>query len=307
MKLLFDQDTGIAAEETSPGSGIWRVYLINPYGGIVNPGPSLGADALLLPRPPAGHTHNPVDIIGGVGGSSPTVENVLEPRRSQPHQHFQSDLILDPSAVGPDTPPRNPSIYDDEFTETSLNAKWTVVTNTVAEVRYATTPSWLQAHFTGDQILTIGQAFAPGASVAFSITAKCSHTGFNAGNYAFAGISAYADANNYLQCAIQWNATTKALRTNRLLASVLTTNVQTRNLAASGHDAMYLHFQRNAGTNYKVWCSTDGIGWFPISTSETASAFAPDITEIRLHLNQAGQTAYAWAGWDWVRVNWLTL
>lgn len=196
----------------------------------------------------------------------------------------------------PDRAPASPDARDDEFTETTLDGKWTESTTAGAHDHSTTWPSYIYIKFTGNQSYTITQSYAPGG--AFSLTAKF-HFAIQ-GNYQECSVSVFDSAENngvvanyrynggYFVSLFTYANPTWTARLNRSFYEVHT---------------IYLHLQRGSSNDWYLWYSLNGYTWQRVGTY----AFAVTVAKLKVTVSQGGQTINTLAGIDWIRANWLTL
>jgi hypothetical protein len=197
----------------------------------------------------------------------------------------------------PDVPPASPKGEDDEFENSSLNGKWTVVTNTAANSDIHTTwPSHIYLNFTGNQGYVIKQSYAP--SGAFSLTAKFRMAPQS--NYQGCHIFVYDnDESDGLRFTYEGATIYSTLSTKD--GGSWTYNRST--LAMPRVNEFYVHAQRGSSNDWSCWFSLDGYTFWRVGTySKTIT-----IDHFTLEVNQSGATIPMRAGIDWVRRDWITL
>lgn len=213
---------------------------------------------------------------------------------------FSSRQVRDGLATQYDPTPSSSNTEDDEFNTASLDAKWTVVTNTAASVDYDTT--W-QSHafieFDGDQDYEITQSYAPAGD--FSIT--CSYTVAGTTNFQQAVLAAHdnnatpgAGDSVYIDYLYTTGHVIRLIRVDGGGASVIV------NYSVPGVNRFYLHLQR-VGSTWSAWFSFNALSWFRIAT--TSKSFTVD--KIGLLMQQGGATTPVLFGVDWIRRDWITL
>lgn len=195
-----------------------------------------------------------------------------------------------------DTPPASPSAENDEFDSSVLNAKWTVVTNTAANLDINTTwPSRIYANFTGNQAYQIKQSYAPGAAFSLTLKAHISTTT----NYQAMEIYAYDnDESDGIRANIE-GSTCNATLSHK--TSTWTYNAST--LAMPKLNTLYLHLQRGNSNDWSVWASTDGFTFTRVGTY--SKTFTVDHFMIGVSSN--GSSVPWRGGIDWIRRDWITL
>jgi hypothetical protein len=200
----------------------------------------------------------------------------------------------------PDEPPASPNTEDDEFDDTSLDAKWTE-TSTAASVDYGgDIPSCVSAYFSGNQSYQLAQDYAP--SGAFALTAKFNV--FALDNYAQCYIDCFDDDESdgiraaYVTVVgyLRWSfsvKTTGSWSYDTFYATVQAMTVGT----------VFIHVARDGSNNWSLWASSDGRAWGRIGT--TAKTLSMD--HFVLSVDQNGQTRPCRMCIDWVRRDWLSL
>lgn len=167
--------------------------------------------------------------------------------------------------------PPSPSAYDDEFTASSLDGKWTPTTtfNDGAAVTYGEHGTWARlvhpsifsgstyAHSTGNSAVVLQQALgADGTSgVALSVTARFSITipnGAYADAYIRIGVNP-TDTGSYLYWGVTANG--KKIQTIKYDGSGITNDV------GLGTQTLWVHLQRDTNNRVGLFWSADGIGW----------------------------------------------
>lgn len=209
----------------------------------------------------------------------------------------------------PDAPPESPSIYDDEFNSSILNAKWAVTTDLTAPNSYdvnTSVPSWLVTKNSSSvgAILAITQDASIPASTAFSCTAQIS----NAGQVQYESVYMYAMDNvvetNYIRFGLQYNSTIGGLGTQwgKMVAGAATNDITP---IVWGKAKAYIHMQRTVGNVWSAFVSDDCVTWFKLTTDITLG-FNINKLQLRLSGTASGSTKNR-KGINWFRVNWLTL
>lgn len=210
--------------------------------------------------------------------------------------------IVSGLALQYDPTPDTTQTEDDEFNGTSLDAKWTVVTNTAAAVDYgAAWKSHIKLKFTANQDYEIKQSYAPEG--AFSITARFRLSPY--GQYGAASIVAYdADESDGIKGHYYYNSDT--LHQNGLdskdTGSWAGRGVRIRDRLTS----LYLHLQRGASNNWSTFTSEDGLVWMPWATATYSKTFTVDHITIIANCDVSTPLGTQ-VGIDWVRRDWLTL
>lgn len=216
----------------------------------------------------------------------------------------------------PDTVPGSPSAYDDEFSTSPLNAKWTPYTLVGGSPAKATStdvnvvPSRWRGHFrqaNADTQQWLKQSFAPG-NADFDVTLKGEGV-LISGNMGFYLACMDATEQTGVKSAIEFNSS-KSSTINSLNAQVgvCTSGVFNNHVvdvSVYGSSVWYLHLQRVSGT-WSIHLSHDGVSWQLIGTTSQA------VTVDHLTIGMGVTTGIAvgtdvWMAIDWVRVNWLRL
>jgi hypothetical protein len=210
-------------------------------------------------------------------------------------------LEYGPAVLWPDLPPASPNTEDDEFDSASLNAKWTVVTNTAANSDINTTwPSHLYLNFTGNQAYVMKQPYAPAG--AFSLTAKFRLAA--QASYQQVSIDAYTASE--ADCVMASYGVTTPPNAQTVLHTRDSGNwyYNRTTLVVPLYNQVYLHLQRDGSNNWRTWISFDGYSFFPVSSvySKTMT-----VNHFTIELNQSGAHTLARCGIDWVRRDWITL
>lgn len=205
----------------------------------------------------------------------------------------------------PDNPPTVPSAYDDEFTGAVLDAKWAVITPLTAPNAYdvnASIPSWLNVKLPNNvgSTLEIAQTVNIPASQALSFTIK-----YSAFNYAVThGLFFYvkdAGYSNGLHIGTYFNSGVNKISLSKKVAGTDTFDISTANWAFA---KTFLHLQRDAGDNWQLWFSQDGISWQKLGAAITLSFVT---TTLSILIENTAASAPCNIAVDWIRSNWLTL
>lgn len=197
---------------------------------------------------------------------------------------------------GADGVPASPNAEDDEFDDTTLDAKWTEVTGGTAPTINIDTHirSAYYAQFgAADGIVSLHQPFVPGA-------ADCSITG----KFSIAPVA------NFQGCAIYFYDT--AMTTGIRIAMLFPINGpywhEYPSFTELGRDnstgylsPIYLHLQRVGGT-FTAYYSRNGISWIQLPSS-SSQVFT--ISKIRLELFQSGAVVKQQTAIEWIRRDWL--
>ncbi len=208
-----------------------------------------------------------------------------------------------------DRGPASPSALDDEFDSSTLDAKWTVTTNTVASHDVdTTTRGALSAKFSASstQLLVLSQPWVPGSgdvSVTVKVllrpTSDYESVGVAIGDTASDqptnGILAVLGNKGYLAAA--------SVYATKQVAAASTDLGNAGTLPITGTTA-YIHLQRVSGT-WTFWVSFGGGDWFPVTLSSS-----PSFTIGHLNIFMANYSASTGAkrmAIDYVRVNAFTL
>lgn len=194
---------------------------------------------------------------------------------------------------GPDIIPASPTVYDDEFTAGSLDAKWTQFNATGLTTAFLKDRIILKNTSTGGVPSGIYQV-AP--SPTWEFTAKC-HIACLPAAYELGGIAAIESATN----KVGWvgfyisGGTLIALNTARGNNSGV--NTQITSFTASFNGAVYLRIKYD-GTNVIYSVSSDGVAWVQVTSEAKTASFttAPD----RIALMVAPYVASAFS-FDWFR------
>jgi hypothetical protein len=201
-------------------------------------------------------------------------------------------------------PPGSPNTEDDEFDSSSLDAKWTQSLTGAPTVNIDTSvPSCYIAQLQAGgaaRTAQIEQTYAPAGD--FSITAKA------IGLFRQSDLSVDLWAMNTAESEgflIQHRFGATAPETSFLTIDASSFNDRGTlviGLAAGTVDTLYIHLQR-VGTTLSAWYSFDGLSFGRINTNTKTFT----VNKIRLRANMTSSaTVPVWAGWDWVRRDWIT-
>jgi hypothetical protein len=204
----------------------------------------------------------------------------------------------------PDAPPGSPNTEDDEFDSSSLDAKWTQSLTGAPSVDIDTSvpSSYIAKLQAGGATRTaqIDQTYAPGGD--FSLTAKA--------------IGAFCQSDAGVDIWAMNTAETEGFLLQHKFgvaapsATFLTLDTSAFNdrgtvvtgPAGGSHDVLYIHIQR-VGTTLSAWYSYNGLSFRRIATHTKTFT----VNKIRLRANMTNTaTVPVWAGWDWVRRDWIT-
>lgn len=199
-----------------------------------------------------------------------------------------------------DSPQSSPPTETDEFNSVSLDAKWTVSTNTVAAVLHNTTfKSILAIKFTGNQQYTMSEPCT--SSGDFSITVKF-HIAPNTNSEGAQFYISDSTIANALICVLAFSSGVVKIQTSAFQASsfsVLTSATLTSGMVTQ----VYLHAQRESGV-YRTFYSFDGVSWFPHNTGFTPSP-ALTVSKLIVEFGRFGATTKQMMGIDFIRRDWF--
>jgi hypothetical protein len=200
------------------------------------------------------------------------------------------------SLWSPDTPPGSPNTQDDEFTGSSLDAKWSVTINTGSPViAYNSPSSRITLKLPGNATWEISQAYAPAGD--FSLTWKFGITPFT--SYQNVRLIAYdSDESDAVMAYAQYYGGW-GFRLATKDSSSWTYNRSSQAVAAL--HVSYIHLQRT-GSVWSVWGSLDGEVWFQVGTYTKTMT----VHHFNLQLDQYGATTVAHWTMDWIRRDWKT-
>lgn len=211
--------------------------------------------------------------------------------------------IVNGLALSYEPTPSTTQTQDDEFNSSSLDAKWSVINNSVAAVDIDTTwRSHIYLRYSGNQRYTIQQSYAP--SGAFSLTMA----GFlvSLTNFQGAMIRVRDNSNNAVYAKFVWvNGLQGRLDT---LDAGVETNRRTANLFASSQSyagKFYIQLQRDGSNNWMAWVSYNGLIWVPVGTSVYSKTMTVDNFQIDFLQDTATTTCLV--GLDFVRRDWISL
>lgn len=200
-----------------------------------------------------------------------------------------------------DTPPAVAGSEDDEFLSTSLNAAWTVVTNSVTAVNIDTNvPSylWIKTGTGTTNAYIITRSIASGAGD-WNFTVKFS--GAPSGSFHVIVMDLLVNSTNLWEVLYGFNGTNQVVSTFTEVAGVVTTQFT----KAITDSPIYFHVERK-GTTIATFYSTDGVAWWPMFSS-TSILQASTFATLRLQFLNNGASTNAFMACDWVRRNYITL
>jgi len=212
----------------------------------------------------------------------------------------------------PDVPPTSPHTEDDEFDSASLNAKWTVVgTAPSGGNSYdidTTAPSWLYLHGNGsggNDGLYISQTYAPGAGVAFQVTAKFSVMGNKDYIGAFLWLTDNNTPSNGYRMGLEHRSGNPQLYVDYISGGSFTYGTQTLDPKVLG-GTIYLKVTRTSGGTWRFFYSYNGISWSPMGAG--ISPVSPTVGKLILSVEGGGSTGDPYfVGCDWVRRDWVNI
>jgi len=243
-----------------------------------------------------GGPHAPTHAEGGddevdvttLGGFSGDADEVLhgdgtwaEPGGAVPQ------WITDLWSGHPDAYPVSPTAEDDEFAAGSLDAKWT----NVAGATTAFASSRMTVTFVNASDAAFRQGYAPGASTAFTITAKFTGlTLFESTDYV--GLLVLDSSNAVIaSCDYRYGSALHAFNKDAPGSA--------NNLAEKTADPdVYVKISRDASNNYQWSWSFDGLGW---SAPNAAVSSATTVAKIGFRFGQTQSRAYKRGSIDWFR------
>jgi hypothetical protein len=208
--------------------------------------------------------------------------------------------------ANPDIPPASPNTEDDEFTGGSLNAKWSVINNTVASVDFSSrNTSWLTVKMTGNQLYEIQQSYSNSGDFQFTACFSSSFADNGQGPRMVFRNSAETDAvlasilrsGGNVQALLQTQ--TGGASRNTGFATTLATSISAGGIWVG---KIYMHVQRVSGS-WEFWWSTDGITFSRHSTSGKVLT----LHHINIELNAGGSTAHEYQAINWFRRGWKTM
>lgn len=191
---------------------------------------------------------------------------------------------------------------DDEFNAGSLDAKWTVITNTATAVDFNSTwKSHLFTKLAGGQLYSVRQSYAPAGDFSLTLCARI---------HAF---------QQFEGCKIKvWDSAISHGITLQFISLGSSLNVRLDSndpgaanrasadiqFTATGYfGRVYAHLQRTSNL-WEIWGSFDGLVWrYGGSHSKT---FTVDKMDIEIS-NAGGATAPGRMGIDFIRRDWITL
>jgi hypothetical protein len=198
--------------------------------------------------------------------------------------------------------PTSPAAENDEFENTTLDAKWTeTLTGSPTVDIHTTLKSYYRVATNGaSKGAQLDQSVSFPASVANSFTMK----GFGLMSTAIAYVGLLltdsTNANNvFMQYALETGQ--HRVRCHKRVAGVDTFNIV--NPIASAHDEIWLHFQRTSGNVWSYYYSYHGLGWIRLTTHTLSFA----VSHIYLLTSSDSQTIPLLAGFDFFRRDWLFL
>lgn len=188
----------------------------------------------------------------------------------------------------PDAWPVSPNAEDDEFAGVALDAKWTNVQSCSLSFASSRMTVTLPAANQGNEFR---QAYAPGASTAFTVTAKFTGVMISEGTDYF-GIMAMDSSNTHI-AAVDYRTTdgsqAKFHKDNPGGSADVT--------LANGTGDVYLRISRDASNNYTMSISFDGVAWIPAHTGSSATTVA----KVGFRFGQTQTRSYKKASIDWFR------
>ncbi len=198
------------------------------------------------------------------------------------------------SSTNPDKPPASPNSEDDEFDAGSLAGKWTR-TNTPNDQLFA--DSCLVVAPTNANSTYYGQSYSPGASTAFTITAKFKGLLFLEATD-FAGISAYGAggiSSPVAELDLRWTSS----GIFRIHSDVPTASQDIAIPFALGGGTIYLKMSRDASNVWTYKFSLDGLAYTAFSFATRTDSTT--ITGIGFRFGQTGTRTDKYMGIDWFR------
>ena len=208
----------------------------------------------------------------------------------------------------PNSPPAVPSAFDDEFTTPALAAIWTVDDNPTAAggvVANDLDQTWLSYSTPGaaaNNVLTISQALGAAGNAGTPITVTV--------RVALSILDPTAATTGRVTVAV---GTLRPILTGSFVALLWQNNAQTglqlqrydgaavNTTLPIGANAIYLHFQRDAANNMRLWFSLDGIGW--VQFDNVVRNWNAAFLQVQVDGRTVGVGNPCWGRIDWVRVN----
>lgn len=206
----------------------------------------------------------------------------------------------------PNDLPASPSSFDDEFTDASLDSKWTVVSpgNGSGHVQVANKfGSWLSQAGQGSSTSSerrylLRQALGFASGVAYSVTARLAVRQVGTGDQVYSfievGNTTTLEAGNYFGIGLNANGSTGTR------AFTYTGGSFTTYTLPAYACQVYVHLQRETGNGTRAFLSLDGVGWWPIwsgSLSWDADYLWAGLDTHNASSNHSEQLI------DWIRVN----
>jgi hypothetical protein len=195
------------------------------------------------------------------------------------------------SSTNPDKPAASPNTEDDEFDGSSLDVKWTHVgTGTLSFAG----SKLVVAHSSSSGTELFYQAFAPGAGVAFTITAHVTgYSYYEATDYV--GIQVL-DSTPAAICGIDVRYTAGNFRFNKDVPGP-TSGRDLPSRPWSG--GFYIRISRDASNNYTGALSLDGVSWTDYGVTWGSSSTT--VANIGFRFGQTSTTSWKVGSIDWFR------
>jgi len=245
----------------------------------------VGADLVIIEDSAASYAKKKAQVSSLSSGSgAPTDAKYVV---GEAHASLSAEIILPNFLEHPDIPPGSPSAYDDEFSAGSLDAQWTNVNSSsisfAGSKLYAEIPSASEALFRQD--------FAPGASTAFTITAKFVGGYWHEGTD-YIGLQVFDSSNNII--AAGDIRATPGWYFNKDNPGG-TANISMAHPPAYDY---YFRITRDAADLYTFYYSPDCVNWMPLAggTSNTT------VAKIGFRCGQTASATWKRGGIEWFRV-----